>query len=570
MITEKRIKTDVLVIGGGNAGCFAAINACLAGAKVTLVDKAYAGKSGASIMGSGFWAAFNPKWNSEDDFQVLMKALDENGSHINDRRFSEMIMRESWGTYQDLVDWGVEMPAQGEENRDWYFNNLVISRRRATAHGTATAMGDVPYTFLPVRHRKVQPVLRKKALEFGVNIIDRTTITELLKQNGRASGAVGFSVDSGIAYIFEAKAVIMAGGMHYLQPAGFYTNSITGDADALAYRIGAAISGKEFDDCHFAFAKNSSWKGNGELYPPFMNFRDNAGRHVVVEAMDMEMTKAVDEGRGPIYWDLSDAQQDDIDCLKNYSKKRANPVETERIGLYVDEGKKWQVAGGHAMGGCEEQASGIWPVDTTCETEIPGLYAAGDCCCSRCWGAIKNGAPWGLMPAAVEGKVAGKAAAASVKDLDIPDVDQSLIEAAKERLYRPIRREGGFDPRWSEQILKDTMTPYFISQMKNGERLKAALTYIEFVRDRIVPKLYAHDYHELRLCHEVENSTLNCEMILRAGMAREETRGRHYREEFPEENDKFLGWFKFRQGADGKMKEEFEAIPKEWMPEKQA
>lgn len=564
---EKRIKSDILVIGGGIAGCFAAINASQQGVKVALVDKAYAGKSGASIMGSGFWAAFNPKWNSESDFEILMHALNENGSYINDRRFTEMIMRESWGTFQDLVDWGCEMPAEMDDMKDWYFKNLVRTRRRASDHGTATAMGDVPYSFLPIRHRKIPPVLRMKAEEYGTEIYDRTTITELLKKDGRVVGAIGFHVESGITYIFEAKAVIMAGGNHYIKPAGYYTNSVTGDADALAYRAGASISGKEFGDCHFALANNPAWKGNGELYPVFMNFTDNAGRQVPVHAMDLEMTKAIDEGRGPIYWDFTTAKQDDLDCLQAYSDKRDFKVETERIGLYPADGKKWQVAGGHAMGGAEEQASGIWPIDTDCRTELPGLFAAGDCCCSRCWGAIQNGAPWGLMPAAVEGKVAGKAAALEVKNMELAEVDDTVLEEAKDRQAQPLLREGGFDPRWVQQLLQNTMGPYYVWQLKDAKRLEAALTNVEFMRDRMAPKLLANDYHELRLCHEVRNSILNSEMILRASLAREESRGRHFREDYPETNPEYLGWLKFRQGENGMLYEK-EMIPEDWMPKK--
>jgi succinate dehydrogenase/fumarate reductase flavoprotein subunit len=89
---------------------------------------------------------------------------------------------------------------------------------------------------------------------------------------------------------------------------------------------------------------------------------------------------------------------------------------------------------------------------------------------------------------------------------------------------------------------------------------------IEFLRDHMVPKLKANDPHELRHAIETKNMILNAEMKLRAGLARKESRGNHYREDYPNRDDNFLTWIKLRD-VDGEMRVEKQDVPKEWLPE---
>ncbi|MEM2252794.1 MAG: twin-arginine translocation pathway signal protein, partial [Candidatus Bathyarchaeia archaeon] len=103
--------------------------------------------------------------------------------------------------------------------------------------------------------------------------------------------------------------------------------------------------------------------------------------------------------------------------------------------------------------------------------------------------------------------------------------------------------------------------------IKRGDRLEAALTLIEFIRDHIVPKLYARDWHELWLAHEVRNAVLHAEMILRCSLFRAESRCTHYREDYPRRVDPdWLAWVKFKNDY-GKMKIWKEPIPQKWWPD---
>ena len=566
MLATKTIKTDVLVIGGGYAGLFAAINASEQGVQVTLVDKAYAGKSGASIMASGWMNVFNADWGQ--DFDVLMAGINDNGNGLNDRGWSELVMKESYGVYEDCQKYGCIFPEslKGVHPDVWYAKNMLVSERRAGAgHDSETANGGAPFSFIPLRHRGIPPMLRKEAdRRENIRVVDRVNVTDYIKaKDGSIAGVVGFGVETGIPYVFEAKATIVCGGNGYFRPPGYHTSSVTGDADAMAYRAGAHISGREFGDHHFTIAQDPAWKGNGELYPAHTVFYDAEGNRCPVFGMDLGMTHAVHAGRGPCYWNWDIAGPDDTAALLNYSKKRGNPAETERVGLYPQDGGMIPMVGGHAVGGTEEQTSGIWPTSYECETELARLWAAGDCLYTRAWGAIQNGAPWGIMPAMAEGKIAGKSAGKYAAFAEHPEVDETAVNEMAAKQFGPLERVGGFESRWVDQLLQNTMTPYYVYQIKKEDRLLDALNQVEFYRDVMVPKIKANYYHELKMAHETKNMVFIAEVQLRSCLMRNESRGRHFREDYPEQNPDWLKWIRVFDD-NGKMALDTVDVPEEW------
>jgi succinate dehydrogenase/fumarate reductase flavoprotein subunit len=134
-------------------------------------------------------------------------------------------------------------------------------------------------------------------------------------------------------------------------------------------------------------------------------------------------------------------------------------------------------------------------------------------------------------------------------------------------MLAPVERKGGFDPRWVTQLLINTMVPYYVLIIKHGDRLQAALTMVEFFKDHYVPKLLANDSHELRLAHEVKNMVLGSEIALKACLLRTESRGFHYREDYPQRDDpNWLAWVKIRE-KNGELKLWKEPIPKKWWPD---
>ena len=551
-------QSDILVIGGGIAGLFAAIIARKQGRHVILVEKNYAGKSGSSIMGSGQLNVFNPDWGM--DFDTYFKRFVRTGEYLNHRQWLKTMMLESWGVYEDLRDWGVEFPVAEEDFRQ-YMNS--VHDWQQNEDGTIPEDDTTPaWGMIPLKHREVPPKLRKQAVKSGVQIVDRTMVTALLCDGGRVCGAVGFDIENGRAVVFRSVAVIMAGGKNGFRSPGMNIAELTGDADAMAYRAGAEITGKEFPDLHMGLAKEPVWKGTGEIYPAYWKFTDNSGAPIPMTGFDLAMVSVIHAGKGPVIWDFEDMTEADRQKIENYIQKRNMPHETERVNLGFRTGTNEQITGGSAGGSPAEQTGGIRPVDLSCASTVPGLFTAGDCCCTWSWGAINAGAPPGLLPACVTGKHAGAGASEYVRSHALIEADAT---ACIDMQFKPLRRTGGFDPRWVCQLLQNTMLPYYVLHIKQEDRLKAALTNVQFFRDHMVPRLYARDAHELRLCHETANMILNAEMILRASLLREESRGWHYREDYPEQDDeKWLAWVILRKTAEG-MQTDRMPLPEEWL-----
>ena len=130
-----------------------------------------------------------------------------------------------------------------------------------------------------------------------------------------------------------------------------------------------------------------------------------------------------------------------------------------------------------------------------------------------------------------------------------------------------MERRGGLSPGWVTQILRNTVIPYFILYVKHEQRMKAALTLVEFMRDHLAPKLMARDAHELRLAIEAKNMIHNAEMKLRASIFRQESRGTHYREDYPRRDDPdWLAWV-ILERENGEMMPSKRPIPSEWWPD---
>lgn len=210
--------------------------------------------------------------------------------------------------------------------------------------------------------------------------------------------------------------------------------------------------------------------------------------------------------------------------------------------------------GGSSAGMAIHKAEGLFPADDKCSSNIPGLYAAGDSLGSMQTGGIYTQVGSSLAGSAAQGALAGKTAAEYVRGLPLVQVSGSRLKQLNTEIYAPLLRQRGFSPQWVTQTLQGIMIPNFILYVKSGPRLQAALAYVEYLRDHQVPLLMADDLHQLRQAHETANMILNAEMKLRASLMRTESRGSHYREDFPDRNDdEWVAWIKIRQADDGRM-----------------
>jgi len=519
MSQENVIETDVLVIGGGMAACFAAVKAKELGVDVTLVDKGYAGKSGQTPF-AGHFSIFNADWG--DDLDAWVEQVTRTGDYLNNRVWTEMAFKDSYARYQDLVSWGVEF--HKDENGKLLRLDSPLGPSRDSRLG-----------------RKVfADFLRKQAVKSGVAIMDKIMITDLLKQDGRIVGAIGIPMDRYDIYIFKSRATVLCTGAAGFKPPGWPIHILTADGDAMAYRIGAEITGKEFADTHPTSA----------AHPAFLEFGNRIqdgpkiGRLVNAEGNEVKRRE------GGLFLDME---------FEAHAGRAPLTLETAN-------GKIVRVGGG-ASGMSVHKAEGIWPADADCSTSIPGLYAGGDALGTMQMGAVYASKGCALGGASVTGARAGTSAAEYARGTDKPEIDGNELERLKEIIKAPAARKGGFSPRWVTQNLQNNMIPYYILFVKKEDRMKAALTFVEFMRDHLAPKLTAKDPHELRLALETKNMILNAEMRLRASLFRTESRGCHYREDYPRRDDPdWLAWVLLKE-ENGEMKAFKKPIPEEWWPD---
>ena len=580
MLKENVIETDVLVIGGGMAGLFAAIKAREAGASATLVDKNYVSRSGASCFVDGDYAVFNPEWGH--DLEAWKNFISLRGEYLNNPEWTEIALKDSLGRYRDLLSWGVN-PITNETGEV----RVTVSGRSPKGARISSVNLHHGWEYLPA--------VRHQALKTGVNILDRVMITDLIKQDAGVVGAVGFSTGSGDFYVFKAKATVLsAGGGNFKVTERIpKVAHMSFDGDAMAYRAGAEISNMEFAlNCNWGhFVKE--WKENErvslegkEIHTIVSDYPRTAfffsPMNVVGSVVDAEGygsareirddgLLAVHEGKGPLLKDYDGVTAEQWEMAnKKFSTDMGRfqkvGLDPRRVtGLWTGM-SPWEYAIGQSFGG----GAGISSAGIDGRTSLPGLYAAGDTYHSTAIGAMYPCGGTGTRNASVTGARAGQAAAEHARQVRFAKSDDKQIAVLKSNAYAPLDRNGGFDTIWTTQQIKNNTYPYYILLIQQADRLKAALTNVEFLHNHIAPKIYARNFHELRLAHETKNRILAAEMMLRSSLFRKESRGKHYREDYPYRRDPdWLVWSRLKNDH-GEMKLSRNPMPRKWWAAKLA
>jgi succinate dehydrogenase/fumarate reductase flavoprotein subunit len=174
---------------------------------------------------------------------------------------------------------------------------------------------------------------------------------------------------------------------------------------------------------------------------------------------------------------------------------------------------------------------------------------------------------FGLNHAAVTGNRAGLGAAEYASKSKEIKIDEGELKRVKTITCLPMERKGGFTPDWVTQVLHGYSIPYFFLQIKHKDRLQPSLKLVEFLNNHLVPKLIAKNPHQWRMAHETKNMALIVEIMLRSSLFRTESRGPHFREDYPYRDDPaWLAWIKVKE-AQGKMKVYKQPVPKKWWPD---
>jgi succinate dehydrogenase/fumarate reductase flavoprotein subunit len=574
---EKHIDTDVLVIGGGMAGCFAAIKARELGLNVTLTDKSYTGKAGATHYADGNLVYFRPERGHR--LKEWADLICRRGEYLNNRDWVEICLQESKDRFEDMVAWGV--PFYRPEGK------LFVNKSDSSWVGMDEIIGGGDeggvYENVDFIYRKFAPALREKARGCGVNLLDRIMFSELIKQDGEVVGAIGFNTTSGDLYIFQAKAVVIATGSGGFKAECNWTNYWTGDGEAMAFRAGAELTGEEFGrvgtDMPIRSQLKQDDKGQntqltGQKVESIANYpfiggmvsgwlRPNLnvdGKPAISAAWE------VHSGNIPLYTDLDSWTAQQMDWMHYYIETRGAPSE-ERIGFDIFKRGKVHYPASRIWSAPVPGGAGICAIDKNCASIVPGLYAAGDSCATMACGAAYGGMGFGLNHAAVTGSRAGIGAAGYALKKNSVVLDQKELRNIKEMVCAPMERKGGFTAGWLTQIIQTITIPYFYLGVKHGDRLQAALTIAEFINTHLAPKLIAKDSHDWRMAQEAKNMAHVAEMRLKASLFREESRGMHFREDHPRRIDPdWLAIVKLR-AEDGKTRVYKEVLPQKWWPD---
>jgi succinate dehydrogenase/fumarate reductase flavoprotein subunit len=408
----------------------------------------------------------------------------------------------------------------------------------------------------------------------NIPLVERVTITHLLKENGKILGAAGFSADEQKVHFFKAKSVILCTGAGGFKPNGFPICDLTHDGTIMAYNIGAKVTGKEWNDGHPGQATNAAacfdgWHGMFERKPGTTGVGIRHDLGVELNYAAYQSGNPVKMGRpgndssvvegGPYRPDMGEERsgppggEDDKKRPPEGKRKRPSGGGPEGEGG-APPGMGGTSVGGSSAGMAIHKSEGLVPINEKCESSIPGLYAAGDALGSYMAGAIYTQIGSSLAGSAVQGAIAAEAAAEYCIGIERLTVSQAKMDEIEEEILAPLKREAGYSPAWVTQTLQGIMIPNFIIYIKKENLMRAALAYIEELRDHHMPLLRAADMHELRLAHETRNMIISAEMKLKASIMRTESRCSHYRLDYPDmDNENWQAWINISKGEDGAM-----------------
>jgi succinate dehydrogenase / fumarate reductase flavoprotein subunit len=585
---------DVLVIGAGGAGLRAAIEASARGANVGLVCKSLLGKAH-TVMAEGGVAAALANVDDRDSWRVHFADTMRGGQYINNWRMAELHAKEAPERVRELEAWGAlfDRTADGRILQ----RNFGGHRYPRLAHvGDRTGL-------------EMIRVLQDRGVHSGMQVYMETSVTTLLMDGGRVAGAFAYDRERGRFRVFRAKAVVLAtGGIGRAFKITSNSWEYTGDGHALAYHAGADLIDMEFVQFHptgmiwppsvrgilvtegvrgeggvlknrdgrrFMFddipenyrAQTADNEEEGWRYtqgdkaarrPPELLTRDHVARCIVRE---------VREGRGSphggVFLDIAWIREKLPDSEERIRKKLPSMYHQFKQLADIDITREPMEIGPtthYVMGGIRVDG------DTQMST-IPGLFACGECAAGL-HGANRLGGN-SLSDLLVFGKRAGEHAAAFATGNGETTIDAAQVDSAARRALAPFDRPGSGEGAYQVQHdLQDSMQD-LAGIVRNEGDLREALAKVGQLRERAETvgvagnREYNPGWHTAL---DLGNLLTVSEAVVRSAIDRKESRGGHFREDYPEK-DPEAGKYNIavRRAGDGSM--EMERIPIAPLPE---
>jgi succinate dehydrogenase / fumarate reductase flavoprotein subunit len=570
MTDIERHSYDVVVIGAGGSGLRAAIEARMAGKKTAIISKSLFGKAH-TVMAEGGCAAAMGNANANDNWQVHFRDTMRGGKFMNSWRMAELHAKEAPDRVWELEAWGAVFDRTKEGK---------ISQRNFGGHEypRLAHVGDrTGLEIIRTLQQKVVALQQEDAAAHGdpeamIKVFAETSITRIITDGGRISGAFGYVRETGGFILFEAPAVILAtGGIGKSFKVTSNSWEYTGDGHALALLAGASLVNMEFVQFHptgmvwppsvKGILVTESVRGDGGVLknsegkrfmfdyvpdvfraqyaeteeeadrwyddpdnnrrPPELLPRDEVARSINSE---------VKEGRGTphggVFLDIASRRPAEeilrrLPSMYHQFKELADvditaePMEVGPTCHYV-------------MGGVEVDPE-------TQAASVPGLFAVGEVS-GGMHGSNRLGGN-SLSDLLVFGRRAGLGAVAYIDaEATRPQVTDEALQAAVAEALAPMERTGGENPYEVHAALQQTMND-LVGIIRREEEVKDALAELEKLRERAASvsvtggRAYNPGWH---LALDLRNMLLVSDGVAQAALERHESRGGHTREDYPE------------------------------------
>jgi len=528
----KVLKTDILIIGGGTAGCFAALTAAETSCQVLIAEKANIKRSGCLAAGVNALNAYIVKGETPDTYLDYVK--NDSGGVIREDLVYSIAKRLNEVTSKVEA---LGLVIQKDENGDY----VARGRRNIKING-----------------ENIKPLLAAAVgQKENIKVLNRVNIIDYVVKDGRVIGAYGFSLDSKVFYTIQAKAVLCttggAAGLYRPNNPGFsrhkmwYSPFNTGAGYAMGIRAGAEMTTFEMRfialRCKDTIAptgtiaqgvKAQQINGRGEAYEAKYGLPTTPNRMY-------STVQENKEGKGPCYLETKGiSKETEEDLYKAYLNMA--PAQSLRwiengqgpsVANVEIEGTEPYIVGGHT-------ASGYW-VDTNRGTTLEGLFAAGD---------VAGGSPQKFVTGCfAEGEIAALSALDYIKGKEAVTVDHAQLIAKLAEVQKFLEDDAAlYSVEEIEEAMQKVMDVYAggISSdyVVNSSKLAIAKQRINGLLE-MGKSLKARDLHELKLIYEVLDRLYVCKTVIAHLQARKETRWHCFQEnaDYPDRDDQ--NYFKY-------------------------
>ena len=552
-MTEERLQTDILIIGGGAAGLNAALTARGAGRDVVIMDKAVIERSGHFAGGIDHFAAYldtGPDWDTREAY------LDFTARSARGATRLEVVEK----VYCDQLDAAISR-----------FDAVGCSLRRPDNTFFRTqSYGQPGPWWINFNGKRLKPLLGEAVRKAGCRVLDRVVTADILTNEGNACGAAGFHIRSGKFFVVQARAVLIAtGGSNrlYQNPTGLSFNcwmcpANTGDGEAMAYRAGAKLANVEYLRMTlvprgFSAAGLNALVGMGGILvngkgEAFMDRYDPSGMKGPRFKLAEGVLGEIKAHRGPVFIDCRHLDPEalshlvatlsyDKDTFPDFFEQKGIDLSRDLLEIATSEGMQ---------GGPNEVCGSGIKIDPDCATSVPGLFAAGNSAdqCRSLHMATTSGIRAGCTMAAYR-------AGGGTSGLPVPE---HQVEDIRQRLYGPMEESRRVDWREFEDVLQRILTEG-MGPARSDWGMTQALRNLDLLEEWH-DDVRARTYHDLCRTQEVYNMVTLARCMISAARYRKESRfGQcHSRLDYPHtDDDRWLGQIAVDLDAAGNPRTEF-------------